>query len=268
MRQRHAPEGDVALRPVRTGAGPEDRLTGWVAVAVVLITWEVLCRAFEVSSLYLPRPTQIAVALYDLFVHKEALKDLAVTLYRIFGGFALGLVFGIALGLAMAVSRRFRSVADVFIAALYPLPKITLIPLLIIWLGTGGPFMLTISALGALFPVIINTLLGVRQCDPGLVMTARDLGASERQIVRHVLLPAAVPSVFAGARLGLGVSIILVVAAEMVVGKLGLGARLYLAGQVLETETVFAVLVVLAILGIVVTKALDSLDALTSKWRL
>jgi NitT/TauT family transport system permease protein len=158
-------------------------------------------------------------------------------------------------------------VADVFIAALYPLPKITLIPLLIIWLGTGGPFMLTISALGALFPVIINTLLGVRQCDPGLLMAARDLGASERQIVRHVLLPSAVPSVFAGARLGLGVSIILVVAAEMVVGKLGLGARLYLAGQVLETETVFAVLVLLALLGILVTRALDALDALSGKWR-
>jgi ABC-type nitrate/sulfonate/bicarbonate transport system permease component len=266
MRAR-APEADVALRPVRTGAGPADRITGWVAVGVVLVLWEVLCRALAVSSLYLPRPTQIAVALYDLFVHKEALVDLAVTLYRIFGGFAIGLAFGVALGLAMAVSRRFESVADVFIAALYPLPKITLIPLLIIWLGTGGPFMLTISALGALFPVIINTLLGVRQVDQGLVMTARDLGASERQIIRHVLLPAAVPSVFAGARLGLGVSIILVVAAEMVVGKLGLGARLYLAGQVLETETVFAVLVVLAALGIIVTKALDALDALSGKWR-
>jgi NitT/TauT family transport system permease protein len=98
-------------------------------------------------------------------------------------------------------------------------------------------------------------------------MAARDLGASERQIVRHVLLPSAVPSVFAGARLGLGVSIILVVAAEMVVGKLGLGARLYLAGQVLETETVFAVLVLLALLGILVTRALDALDALSGKWR-
>ena len=257
MTQSSAPEGDVALRPVRTGAAPADRLTGWIAVAVVLLAWEALCRLLEVSSLYLPRPS----------LYKQAFTDLAVTLYRIFGGFAIGLVFGVALGLAMSVSRRLQSIADVFIAALYPLPKITLIPLLIIWLGTGGPFMLTISALGALFPVIINTLLGVRQCDQGLVVTARDLGASERQIVRHVLLPAAIPSVFAGARLGLGVSIILVVAAEMVVGKLGLGARLYLAGQVLETETVFAVLVVLAALGIMVTKGLDAVDALAGKWR-
>lgn len=267
LRSSGTPEGDAALRPVRTGAGPADRLTGWVAVGIALALWEAVCRGLSLSPLYLPPPSQVAVALVDLFVHKQALTDLLVTLYRIFAGFAIGLVAGVALGIAMGVSRRFQAVADVFIAALYPLPKITLIPLLIIWLGTGGPFMLTISALGALFPVIINTLLGVRQCDPGLLMAARDLGASERQIVRHVLLPAAVPSVFAGARLGLGVSIILVVAAEMVVGKLGLGARLYLAGQVLETETVFAVLVILALLGILVTRALDALDALSGQWR-
>jgi NitT/TauT family transport system permease protein len=167
----------------------------------------------------------------------------------------------------MATSERVNAIADNFIAALYPLPKVTLIPLLIIWLGTGGPFMLTISCLGAFFPVVINTVLGIRQCDPGLVLAARDLGANSRQIVRMVLLPSAIPSIFAGMRLGLGVSIILVVAAEMVVGKVGLGARLYLAGQILETEQVFAVLIVLAMLGIVVTKAQDAIDVWLGHWR-
>jgi NitT/TauT family transport system permease protein len=110
-------------------------------------------------------------------------------------------------------------------------------------------------------------VLGIRQCDAGLVLAARDLGASDRQIVKMVLLPAAIPSIFAGVRLGLGVSIILVVAAEMVVGKVGLGARLYLAGQILETEQVFAVLIVLAILGLVVTKTLDLIDVWLGQWR-
>jgi NitT/TauT family transport system permease protein len=127
--------------------------------------------------------------------------------------------------------------------------------------------MLTISALGALFPIVINTVLGIRQCDPGLILAARDLGATNRQIIRMVLLPSAIPSIFAGVRLGIGVSIILVVAAEMVVGKVGLGARLYLAGQILETEQVFAVLIVLAILGIVVTKVQDWVDVRLNQWR-
>jgi ABC-type nitrate/sulfonate/bicarbonate transport system permease component len=203
-----------------------------------------------------------------MFAEGKLAVDLAYTLYRIFAGFFIALVVGVAFGIWIATSPRVRAVADMFIAALYPLPKVTLIPLLIIWLGTGGPFMLTISALGAIFPIIINTVLGVRQCDPGLVLAARDLGASQRQVMRLVLLPSAIPSIFAGVRLGLGVSIILVVAAEMVVGKLGLGARLYLAGQVLETEQVFAVLIVLAALGILVTKIQDQIDIWLGRWRL
>lgn len=257
--------------PVRTKAGyallDDPRVLGWGSIILVLVVWELTARLFNVSALYLPRPSQIVVALITLFGSGNLAYDLGVTLWRIFAGFAIALVSGTLLGLWIATSFRARAVADMFIAALYPLPKITLIPLLIIWLGTGGPFMLTISFLGAIFPIVINTVLGVSQCDPGLVLAARDLGARPRQIMRRVLLPSAIPSIFAGVRLGLGVSIILVVAAEMVVGKAGLGARLYLAGQILETEQVFAILIVLAMLGIIVTKAQDAVDAALGNWR-
>ncbi len=246
----------------------DERVLGWGSVALVIIVWEVAARVTGVSSLYLPRPTQIVVSLIEMFRNGALIVDLGWTLYRIFAGFGLAIVVGTGLGIWIATSFRVRAIADMFIAMLYPLPKVTLIPLLVIWLGTGGPFMLTISFLGAIFPIVINTALGVRQCDPGLVLAARDLGASPQQIVRRVLLPSAIPSIFAGIRLGLGVSIILVVAAEMVVGKLGLGARLYLSGQILETEQVFAVLIVLATLGIVVTKTQDFIDKKLGRWRL
>ena len=245
----------------------EPRVLAWIAVAAVLIMWEIVVAAARLNPIYLPRPTQILIALAAMFSSGGLFTDLLATLGRIFGGFAISLIVGTLLGVWMATSERVNAIADNFIAALYPLPKITLIPLLIIWLGTGGPFMLAISALGAIFPIVINTVLGIRQCDPGLILAARDLGASNRQIIKMVLLPSAVPSIFAGVRLGLGVSIILVVAAEMVVGKVGLGARLYLAGQILETEQVFAVLIVLAILGVVVTKAQDLIDIWLSQWR-
>jgi NitT/TauT family transport system permease protein len=260
-----------ATAPAAKPAGSvldDPRMLGWGAVVFVLVAWEFIAILTGVNRLYLPRPTQIVVALFDMFANGKLTLDVGYTLYRIFAGFFIALVVGVALGIWIATSARVGAVADMFIAALYPLPKVTLIPLLIIWLGTGGPFMLTISALGAIFPIIINTVLGVRQCDPGLVLAARDLGASRRQVMRLVLLPSAIPSIFAGVRLGLGVSIILVVAAEMVVGKLGLGARLYLAGQVLETEQVFAVLIVLAALGILVTKIQDQIDIWLGRWRL
>lgn len=246
----------------------DPRVLGWGSVALVLLIWEVSVYLSGVSPLYLPRPSQIVVTLVSMFLTGGLATDLGVTLYRIFAGFAIALVVGTLLGVWIATSARVRAIADMFVAALYPLPKVTLIPLLIIWLGTGGPFMLTISALGAIFPILINTVLGVRQCDPGLVLAARDLGATKQQIVRKVLIPSAIPAIFAGTRLGLGVSIILVVAAEMVVGKLGLGARLYLAGQILETEQVFAVLIVLAALGIIVTKTQDAVDIWLGRWRI
>jgi len=246
----------------------DERVLGWGSVAFVIAFWEIAARVTGVSALYLPKPSGIVVALVHMFRSGDLVIDLAWTLYRIFAGFFLAIVVGTALGIWIAMSKRVRAVADMFIAMLYPLPKVTLIPLLVIWLGTGGPFMLTISFLGAIFPIVINTVLGVRQCDQGLVLAARDLGATQRQIMLRVLLPSAIPSIFAGIRLGLGVSIILVVAAEMVVGKLGLGARLYLSGQILETEQVFAVLIVLASLGIVVTKAQDAIDRLLGRWRL
>jgi len=245
----------------------EPRVLGWISVAFVLIMWEVVVAAAHLNPIYLPRPTHILIALVKMFQTGGLLSDLLATLGRIFGGFAISLVIGTLLGIWMATSERVSAIADNFIAALYPLPKVTLIPLLIIWLGTGGPFMLTISALGAIFPIVINTVLGIRQCDSGLILAARDLGATNRQIISMVLLPSAVPSIFA-VRLGIGVSIILVVAAEMVVGKVGLGARLYLAGQILETEQVFAVLIVLAVLGVAVTKVQDLIDVWLSQWRL
>jgi NitT/TauT family transport system permease protein len=255
--------------PVRRWVWYDDpRVLGWGSVALVIIVWELAARLTGVSALYLPRPTQIVVALIAMFRTGDLVIDLGWTLYRIFAGFGFAVVVGTLLGIWIATSPRVRAIADMFIAMLYPLPKVTLIPLLVIWLGTGGPFMLTISFLGAIFPIVINTVLGVRQCDPGLVLAARDLGATRRQIVLRVLLPSAIPSIFAGIRLGLGVSIILVVAAEMVVGKLGLGARLYLSGQILETEQVFAVLIVLATLGIVVTKLQDYIDLKLGRWRL
>lgn len=254
---------------LRSPASPfqGEALIGWVAVAAVLAAWEFAVWAADLNPIYLPRPSHIVIALIEMFRTGGLTIDLLATLGRIFGGFFIALGIGVALGVWMATSERVNAIADNFIAALYPLPKVTLIPLFIIWLGTGGPFMLAISCLGAIFPIVINTVLGIRQSDPGLVLAARDLGATRRQIIVKVLLPSAIPSIFAGVRLGLGISIILVVAAEMVVGKLGLGARLYLAGQVLETEQVFAVLIVLAILGIVVTKAQDAIDLWLGRWR-
>ena len=116
----------------------DERVLGWGSVILVLAFWEITARLTGVNSLYLPRPSQIVVALIAMFQNGGLLYDLLMTLYRIFAGFGIALIIGTLLGVWIATSARTRAVADVWIGALYPLPKVTLIPLLIIWLGTGG----------------------------------------------------------------------------------------------------------------------------------
>ena len=159
-------------------------------------------------------------------------------------------------------------IADPWLAALYPLPKISLIPLMIIWLGTGETYNIVMSAISAFFPIVLSTYAGVQQVDQGLVLAARDLGASARQIQIKVILPAAVPHIFNGLQLGMGVTIILVVAAEMIGGsdQTGMGYLLINAGQVMDTDKVFASLVVMAVVGAVIIKLQRFIDRKAAPW--
>jgi ABC-type nitrate/sulfonate/bicarbonate transport system permease component len=237
-------------------------------VVLFLLGWEIFVRLGEIAPIYLPAPSSIAVYLYRMCVDGTIPYNLGITLLRIFAGFLLAAVSGVALGLLMGMSRVLARVADLWIAALYPLPKISLIPLLIIWLGTGEAYKIVISAVTAFFPVVISTYAGIRQVDRGLIKAAKDLGANSRQIQLNVVIPSAVPSIFSGLQLGMGVTIILVVAAEMIGGSSegGMGYLLINAGQIMETEKVFASLIVLAVVGAVVIKLQQWIDRKLAPW--
>jgi NitT/TauT family transport system permease protein len=238
------------------------------SVALFVLGWEIFVRARGIAPIFLPAPSVIAVYLWRMIADGTMEYHLGVTLLRIFAGFAVAAVTGIALGLAMGMSRIVAKVADIWIAALYPLPKISLIPLLIIWLGTGEAYRIVISAVTAFFPIVISTYSGIRQADRGLIQAARDLGANTHQIQLKVVIPAAIPSIFAGLHLGMGVTIILIVAAEMIGGssQSGMGYLLISSGQVMETEKVFASLVVLAVVGAVVIKLQQWTDRKVAPW--
>jgi len=230
--------------------------------------WELLVRLHGIAPIYLPAPSSIAVYLWRMTADGSMAFHLGATLLRIFVGFAVASAAGVLLGLAMGMSRTVARVADIWIAALYPLPKISLIPLLIIWLGTGELYKIMISAITAFFPVVISTYAGIRQADRGLIKAAQDLGADWRQIQLKVIIPAAIPSIFAGLQLGMGVTIILVVAAEMIggSGRSGMGYLLISSGQVMETEKVFASLIVMAVMGAVIMKSQQWLDRRLAPW--
>ena len=251
----------------RTGQIGEALLPA-LTVVIFLLAWEMLVRWRGIAPIYLPAPSSIAVYLWRMFADGTMEYHLGVTLLRIFAGFFIAAVTGIALGLMMGMSRIVARVADMWIAALYPLPKISLIPLLIIWLGTGESYRIVISAITAFFPIVISTFSGIRQADRGLIKAAQDLGANTRQIQLKVVIPAAMPSILAGLQLGMGVTIILIVAAEMIGGssQSGMGYLLIMSGQVMETEKVFASLVVLAVMGAIIIKSQQWLDRKVAPW--
>ena len=239
-----------------------------LSVAVILAIWEIAVRWRGIAPIFLPSPSSIALYLWRMLADGTMEYHLGVTLLRIFAGFLVAAISGVALGLLMGMSRLLYRVADIWIAALYPLPKISLIPLLIIWLGTGEAYRIVISAITAFFPIVISTYSGIRQVDKGLIKAAQDLGATTRQIQLKVVIPAAMPSILSGLQLGMGVAIILIVAAEMIGGssQSGMGYLLISAGQVMETEKVFAALVMLAVMGAAIIKLQQWTDRKIAPW--
>lgn len=253
------------------------RLTGdplWLralpygTVILFVAAWEAVVRVRGIAPIILPAPSAIADYLVAMLLDGSIPYNLGITFLRIVGGFAVAGLLGVLVGVFMGRSRIASVLLDPWIAALYPLPKISLIPLFIIWLGTGEAYILMISAISAFFPVVISTYSGIKQTDPGLVLAARDLGAGERQIQQKVVIPAAIPSIFSGLQLGMGITIIMVVAAEMIGGSNqgGMGYLLIHAGQVMETEQVFASLIVLAVFGGAIMKIQARINRLLAPW--
>jgi NitT/TauT family transport system permease protein len=264
-RERSVPEAEKA----KGGAKRVQRRARFIQVASVvgvLVIWEIIVRVGGIEPIFLPSVTFILKTFWSMTWDGTLPWNTLVTVMRILTGFFAAVVFGVVIGIGMGMSKTFQNICDPLIAALYPLPKITLIPLLIIWLGTGESYKFVVSAFTAFFPIVISTYIGLKQVDEGLVQAARDLGANERQVQMEVMMPAAVPSIFGGFRLGMGVAIILTVASEMIASQNGLGRILIEAGSILETEKIFASLFVMAILGIVVTKAQDWVDMRFASW--
>jgi ABC-type nitrate/sulfonate/bicarbonate transport system permease component len=251
-----------------TTAGIAERILPTLVILGFVLGWELLVRWRGIAPIYLPAPSVVATYLVRMILDGSLAVNLGVTLLRIFAGFSIAAVTGVMIGVLMGMSRIVARIADPWIAALYPLPKIALIPLLVIWLGTGEEYKIVISAVTAFFPIVISSYSGIRQADRGLIKAAQDLGASRRQIQMKVVIPAAIPSIFAGLHLGMGVTIILVVAAEMIggAGHSGMGNLLIRAGQVMETEKVFASLVVLAVVGAIVIKLQEWIDRKVAPW--
>jgi ABC-type nitrate/sulfonate/bicarbonate transport system permease component len=233
----------------------------------LLALWEIASRLALVSPRYFPAPTTIGWVLADRFVEGDLSAQALVTLARLAGAFALAAVPGVLLGLLMGVARPVRAAVEPYIAFIFPVPKITLLPFLMIILGVGEPAFVLTGATSAFFQIVISTLGGVQTLDPRLLEVGRNYGAHGARLFWKVILPAALPSIFTGLRLGLGLALVSLVAVEFIAAKSGLGHLVYRHWQMLSTPEMYAAFALVGALGLALTRGLRALQGRILTWQ-
>ena len=245
----------------------ERSIIGTSSVLIFLVLWEAFTRSGAISPILLSSPLAVARAGAAMIASGEIWNDLWVSGIEFFVGFALSVLLGIPLGLAVGWYRRLYFAVDPFLSALYATPRVALLPLIIIWLGIGIWSKVAIVFLGAFFPICVNTLSGVKTSEARLLRVARSFGASELQIFKSIVLPSSVPFILTGLRLGVGRALIGVVVGELYAATAGVGFMITVAGATFQTDKVFVGIVILALFGVFCVELLTRLERRFETWR-
>jgi ABC-type nitrate/sulfonate/bicarbonate transport system permease component len=220
-----------------------------MAPLTLLAGWELAARLGVANTLLFPAPSK---AIGDLMVMASSgylWRALYASLYRVVCGFTFAILVGAVLGMAMACKPLMDDLLDPLVELLRPISPLALFPLAILWFGIGDASKIFLIALAASFPVILNTYAGARSIDSNLIRAARSLGATEFEIFKGIVLPASLPHIFTGVRLAWGISLIVIIAAEMIGATVGMGYMILEAQQTFRTERVLAGIFVIGVVG-------------------
>jgi ABC-type nitrate/sulfonate/bicarbonate transport system permease component len=258
-------------RPVEfRGAGfapRAGRYSGWIALVLVIGLWQLAGSAAWVNPLFLPPPSAIGLAIGKLAMSGALWQHVSASIVRIGSGWILGTAAGVVVGFAIGLSSLARGVGITFISALFPIPKIALLPLLILWLGIGEEPKIATIALGVFFSTAISVYSGVDAVPRNLIRMAQSFGVPFASIVRRVIWPGALPSILAGFRITASIALLLVVSAEMIGAEFGIGAFVLQAGNLMQTDQLLAGVVILSLFGLAVGKLINLLEARLLHWR-
>ncbi|MGR9173588.1 ABC transporter permease subunit [Hyphomicrobiales bacterium] len=241
-----ASEQHVEARPKRHGTLP----ISFATIAALIAGWSLASAYGAVSPVFLPSPLVVARSLVNVavngFVDSTLAEHTLASLLRIFAALSVSLLVGVPAGLAIATSRIGKGILDPIVEFLRPLPPLAYLPLIIIWVGIGEASKVTVISLAMLPPIILSTASGVRSAPDDFVNAARSFGAGPLQVLLHVILPGAVPSILTGTRIALGAGWSTLVAAELVAANQGLGFMIQSAAQFLVTDIVIGGIIVIA----------------------
>ncbi len=243
------------------------RLAAWIAFALVLALWQAGSRLGYIHPLTLPSPEEILAALIELARSGDLWRHLSASLGRLTLGWSLGTLAGLAVGLSLGMFSLARSVGLPFVSALFPIPKIALLPLFIIWFGIGEPSKVATILFGVFFPTVINTYSGVDNVARSLIRMGQSFDLPTRDIVLKIILPGAMPAILSGFRISASIAIVLLVAAEMIGAEWGVGALVLAAGNLMQTDYLIAGVVLLSLIGLSIGMILSRLESLLLRWR-
>jgi ABC-type nitrate/sulfonate/bicarbonate transport system permease component len=249
------------------GAQGRDRLLAVLSPLALLALWELLSRAGVLDERFFPAPTSIISTFVDLAQSGELWSNTWVSVRRVLLGLVLGAVPALVIGLLMGLYRPVRAALEPIVAATYPIPKSAIVPLLLLIFGLGEMSKIVMVAIGAFFPVVINTCAGVLEIPSIYRDVGRNYGASRWQTFRTIALPGAMPLIMTGLKLAVGLGLILIVIAEMIGAKSGLGFMIWNAWQIFAVETMYVGLITISVLGVVFTLALTELERVLIPWR-
>lgn len=260
----------------------KDFAHGALVPVLLLILWEAGSRAGLFSEVLLPSPTAVATKWWAYLMpgqqqeagqstlawmfSGELPHDAYSSLFRVIAGFLIGAGLALPFGLLMGASTRIYALFNPLMQILRPIPPIAYIPLAILWFGLGNPPSFFLIAIGAFFPVLMNTIAGVRQVDGIYLRAARNLGVNQWTMFTRVILPAATPYILAGVRIGIGTAFIVVIVSEMIAVNDGLGFRILEAREFMWSDKIIAGMITIGLLGLFIDTAVSRLNNHLLRW--
>lgn len=263
-------DNNVRQEVIFRGGGFSPKPRRWVGVlvfAVIIALAEWGTQSGWISALTLPKPSDVLQTFKQLHLSGQLYRHLGPSLSRLLVGAALGVCSGIVVGVLIGLFSYLRSGLVPLVAAIFPIPKIALLPLFVIWFGIGEGSKYALIAFGTFTPTVVATYGAVDNVDRTLIRMGQSFGLSWFSIVRKIVLPGAMPGILSGLRISLAIAIILLVAAEMLGAEYGIGAYILEAGSLYDLERLFAGVIILSLLGVIVSAVIGLVERRLLDWR-
>lgn len=243
------------------------RLLRISSLVAFFLVWEAVCRLGLVNPLFLSPPSAVLLTTGKLLKSGELVTHTSVSLYRALMGFFLAAIIAVPHGILIAWFRTVEDATNPLVELFRPIPAVALIPVAILWFGIGDLSKIMIIAFACYFPIILNTISGVRQVDVNLLKVAKLFGANRMQTLTKIVLPSAFPSIMTGLRVGVAVALIMLIVTEMIGARAGLGFMIIDAEYTFKTERMFAGIFTIGLIGFFLNELMVAVESRLTRWR-